>query len=258
MQDPHPRNRSLLLDPRHSTLRPAPHLHVLRAKCNGLQHRRRLLQELRRTNGHPRTSSLAYLASNGRRQRRSDQAMLPRRAAPETRQVDADDQAGVPGGAFINGFVVHHLGVAWIYWIFAIINGVQFIAYLLLGQETLYIKDSPDNSKHRTVLSRLLPHRIDPRPFQAQNFIEPLLLARFPRIRIPGIGYGIEFAYANITILVETPLIFGETFHFNAQQVGYQFLSVIIGSVIGEQLSGPHVRLVSENSSSQKGTYYPR
>jgi hypothetical protein len=26
---------------------------------------------------------------------------------------------------------------------------------------------------------------------------------------------------------VETPLIFGEKFHFNAQQVGYQFVSII-------------------------------
>ncbi|KAJ5443098.1 Major facilitator superfamily domain general substrate transporter [Penicillium cf. griseofulvum] len=146
---------------------------------------------------------------------------------------------GIPGGAFINGFVVQHLGVAWVFWIFAIINGIQFIAYLLLGDETLFVKDFYVSQKPTSGWSRLVPCRLDPRPFELQNFIAPLFLGRFPRILIPGIAYGVEFAYANIAIIVETPLIFGEKFHFNAQQVGYQFVSIIIGSVIGEQVSGP-------------------
>lgn len=146
---------------------------------------------------------------------------------------------GIPGSAFINGFVAQHLGVAWIYWIFAIINGAQFIAYILLGDETLYVKVSPISHKPRNRLGRLVPRRIDPRPFKIQDFIAPLFLGRFPRILIPGIAYGIEFAYANIAIIVNTPLIFGEKFDFNAQQIGYQFVAVIIGSVLGEQLSGP-------------------
>ncbi|KAJ6147159.1 hypothetical protein N7497_009141 [Penicillium chrysogenum] len=146
---------------------------------------------------------------------------------------------GIPGGAFINGFVVQHLGVAWIFGIFAIINGVQFIAYVLFGDETLYVKDVSVSQKPSNGWSRFIPCRLDPRPFELQSFIAPLFLGRFPRILIPGIAYGVEFAYANIAIIVETPLIFGEKFHFNAQQVGYQFVSIIIGSVIGEQLSGP-------------------
>ncbi|KAJ6185273.1 hypothetical protein N7519_006574 [Penicillium mononematosum] len=146
---------------------------------------------------------------------------------------------GIPGGAFINGFVVQHLGVAWIFGIFAIMNGVQFIAYVLFGDETLYVKDASVSPKPSNGWSRFIPCRLDPRPFELQNFIAPLFLGRFPRILIPGIAYGVEFAYANIAIIVETPLIFGEKFHFNAQQVGYQFVSIIIGSVIGEQVSGP-------------------
>lgn len=146
---------------------------------------------------------------------------------------------GIPGGAFINGFVVQHLGIAWIFWIFAIMNGVQLIAYILLGAETLYIKDLPVSQKPNNGLSRFLPRRIDPRPFELQSFIAPLFLARYPRILIPAIAYAIEFAYSNIAIVVETPLVFGEKFNFNAQQIGYQFVSIIIGSVIGEQVSGP-------------------
>ncbi|OQE35515.1 hypothetical protein PENCOP_c013G07552 [Penicillium coprophilum] len=146
---------------------------------------------------------------------------------------------GIPGGAFINGFVVQHLGISWIFWIFAIINGAQLIAYLLVGDETLYVKDVYAAQEPRNGWSRLVPYRLDPRPFELQSFITPLFLGRYPRILIPGIAYGVEFAYANIAIIVETPLIFGEKFHFNAQQVGYQFVSIIIGSVIGEQVSGP-------------------
>ena len=124
---------------------------------------------------------------------------------------------GIPGSAFINGFVTQHIGVAWVFWIFAIINGVQLIAYVLFGDETLYIRDSPISLEPRKGFARLIPRRIDPRPFQLQNFIAPLFLGRFPRILIPAIAYTIVFAYANIAIIVETPLLFGEKFHFNSQ-----------------------------------------
>ncbi len=162
---------------------------------------------------------------------------------------------GIPVGAFINGFVVQHLGVAWIYWIFAIINAVQFIAYVLFGDETLYVKDSPQPPQ--SALSRFIPRRIDSRPIKSAEFVAPLLLARFPRIVIPAIAYGVEFAYANIAIIVETPLIFGEKFHFNAQQVGYQFVAVIIGSVMGEQLSGPMSDWFLKTLRRRKGRTIP-
>lgn len=164
---------------------------------------------------------------------------------------------GIPGSGFIMGFVVQHLGVAWVYWIFAIINAAQFIAYVLFGDETLYVKDSLISRKSSTGLAKFIPRRIDPRPIQLRNFFEPLFLGRFPRILIPGVAYGIEFAYANIAIIISTPLIFGEKFHFNAQQIGYQFVAVIIGSVIGEQLSGPMSDWFLKYRQRQKGHTIP-
>jgi MFS family permease len=143
---------------------------------------------------------------------------------------------GIPGGGFINGFVAQHLGFTWIYWIFAIINGAQFVAYVLFGDETVYIKDAP--LSRRTGLARFIPHRIDHRPLKLTDFIAPLSLGKFPRVLIPGIAHAVVFTYANIAIGIEMPLIYGGKFHFNAQQVGYQFVAMIIGSVIGEQLSG--------------------
>lgn len=46
------------------------------------------------------------------------------------------------------------------------------------------------------------------------------------------------FLLASVMITIEIPQLFVEKFGFNTQQVGLQNLSVIIGSVIGEQMGG--------------------
>ena len=46
------------------------------------------------------------------------------------------------------------------------------------------------------------------------------------------------FLFCSVLVTVELPQLFGEKFHFNEQQLGLQFLGLIVGSVIGEQLGG--------------------
>lgn len=46
------------------------------------------------------------------------------------------------------------------------------------------------------------------------------------------------FLFGSVLITVELPQLFGQKFGFNPQQLGLQFLGIIIGSVIGEQLGG--------------------
>ncbi|EEP76552.1 predicted protein [Uncinocarpus reesii 1704] len=148
---------------------------------------------------------------------------------------------GVPAGPFIMGFVVQHIGVEWVFWLFAIINFCQFVAYILFGKETLYPRDLEGNlepPKAPSFPRSIFPHRIDPRPVTATDFISPMFLCRFPRILVPSLAYAITFAYANIVIVVEMPTAFGKKFNFNAQQIGYQFVAIIIGCVLGEQISG--------------------
>lgn len=70
------------------------------------------------------------------------------------------------------------------------------------------------------------------------DFLGPLFLAKYPRILIPVLAHAIIFCYGNIAIVVEMPIAVGEKFGLNAQQTGLQFIAVIIGSVLGEQLSG--------------------
>lgn len=146
---------------------------------------------------------------------------------------------GTPFGPFFMGFVVQHAGVQWIFWVFAIMNFVQAVAYLLFGEETLYFREEHAASPTPTGLRSLFPRKINPTPFTIRDALTPLLIARHYRILVPAIATGITFCYGNIMFVVEMPISFGEKFHFNAQQVGLQFISVIIGAVIGEQLSGP-------------------
>ncbi|PYH96646.1 MFS general substrate transporter [Aspergillus ellipticus CBS 707.79] len=147
---------------------------------------------------------------------------------------------GIPGGPFIMGFVTQHIGVQWIYWIFAIINFGQFVAYLLLGEETSYMPTESEADMARPgVFQKLIPRRINPRPLRAREFIEPLLCTRLSRVLIPACAHAIVFCYGNIVLVVEMPIAFGKKFHFNAQQIGLQFVAIIIGCLLGEQLSGP-------------------
>jgi MFS family permease len=46
------------------------------------------------------------------------------------------------------------------------------------------------------------------------------------------------FLFGSVMITVEIPQLFGPKFHFDPAQLGLQFLGIIIGSVIGEQIGG--------------------
>jgi hypothetical protein len=55
---------------------------------------------------------------------------------------------------------------------------------------------------------------------------------------IPACAYAMVFLFASVLTTVEIPQLFAQKFHFNPQQLGLQFLGLIIGSVIGEQIGG--------------------
>jgi hypothetical protein len=140
------------------------------------------------------------------------------------------------------GFVAFHTGGwQWIYWTLAITNGVQFVAYFFLSPETLYFR----NQTKATNLSQspfrrqyLNFHAISPFPIKATDFWAPIKMAIYPSVLIPTIAYSISFNFTSVLLTVEIPQIFTPKFHFNAQQIGLQFLGMIIGSVVGEQVGG--------------------
>lgn len=118
------------------------------------------------------------------------------------------------------------------------VNGVQFILYLFLGPETRYIRTGVTHQGSDFKKEYFQFSRIDPSPISAYEFIQPLFLSRKLCILLPAIAYAMTFLFCSVLVTVELPQLFGEKFHFNEQQLGLQFLGIIVGSIIGEQLGG--------------------
>ncbi|CAG8122059.1 unnamed protein product [Penicillium olsonii] len=162
---------------------------------------------------------------------------------------------GTPFGPFFMGFVIKHIGVQWIFWIFAIVNFCQFLFYLAIGDETIY---NPKNErKENGFWSKLVPRKISSRSLRPQDIVAPFTLAQHPRILVAAFAHAITFCYANIAIIVEMPIAFGEKFDFDAQQIGLQFIAIIIGCVLGEQISGPMCDWFMGRIRKSRGQSYP-
>lgn len=80
--------------------------------------------------------------------------------------------------------------------------------------------------------------RIDPNPLSPWEFIQPLGLFKYASIALPTVAYTIVFGFASVLLTVEIPQLFIPAFGLGPQAIGLQFLALIIGSIIGEQLGG--------------------
>ncbi|KAH8888102.1 MFS general substrate transporter [Thozetella sp. PMI_491] len=144
---------------------------------------------------------------------------------------------GVPTAPLIFGFVSLRVGYRWIYWTLACVNAIQIILYIFLGYETRYIR-SHDGIPASSNTSLFKFRRIDPKPFTFWDFIHPLALIARPAVLIPAVAYAMVFLFSSVLIAIEIPQLFVKYFHFNTQQVGLQNISIITGSVLGEQIGG--------------------
>lgn len=119
---------------------------------------------------------------------------------------------------------------------------MQFVLYFFLSPETLYDRSNISSSApSRTSNSKSLAVNFRPltsEPLHLRDFIAPLKFFAYPRVLISTVAYSVEFAFASVLLTVEIPQLFEPKFGFNAQQIGLQFLGMIIGSIIGEQVSG--------------------
>ena len=139
------------------------------------------------------------------------------------------------------GFVAYHThGWEWIYWTLTIINGVQFVLYFFFGPETLYVRNAPKVESTKSPFRReyMTFGKIGPQPLLFKDFFTPLKLFAYPNILIPTTSYALVFGFASVLLTVEIPQLFTPRYGFNAQQIGLQFLGIVIGSVLGEILGG--------------------
>ncbi|CAI6334758.1 unnamed protein product [Periconia digitata] len=147
---------------------------------------------------------------------------------------------GVPTAPLIFGFVAYRVGYRWIYWILAMINAFQLILYIFLGPETRFNRH---NTTPQTQLSTFKEsyfrfRRIDRTPLTILEFISPLRLVKYPCVLIPAVAYAMTYLCASTIIIIELPALFKAKFGFNPEQLGLQYIGIIIGSLIGEQLGG--------------------
>ncbi|KAJ5715656.1 uncharacterized protein N7483_012837 [Penicillium malachiteum] len=147
---------------------------------------------------------------------------------------------GVPLSPFLFGFLALRISYRWIYWVLAIVNAAQFFLYFLVGSETLYVREEgvPKQVTNTQKEGLFSFRRIDPTPLRFYDFIHPLTYVTKPCVMIPAAAYAMIFLWGSIMLTIEIPQIFPAQFGFNTQEVGLQFLGIILGSVIGEQIGG--------------------
>lgn len=110
--------------------------------------------------------------------------------------------------------------------------------YLFLGPETRFVGSGIDRQDANWKTEYLSIRRIDPTPLTWYECVRPLTMVRHPSIMIPACAYAMVFLFGSVLATVEVPQLLQLKFELNAEQLGLQFLGVIIGSVIGEQMGG--------------------
>ncbi|KAG7665108.1 uncharacterized protein J8A68_001418 [[Candida] subhashii] len=144
---------------------------------------------------------------------------------------------GTPAGPFFTGFIQQHAGTKWVFFVFAIMNFGQFVLWIF-ARETIYTRTSPSYYS-AGLLKYMGIRKSEARPFSWKMFFRPLKQAANFNITLAVIAASITFCYANIVLVVEMPQVMVPLFHLDAQQMSLQYISIIIGSIIGEILAGP-------------------
>lgn len=152
---------------------------------------------------------------------------------------------GVPIGPLLFGPVTYHAGFQWIFWTLAIVNAVQLVLCFFFGPETLYMRQDgaeppPYMSEKPTgfVKKYMGFGRINPRKLTVGDFIEPLRMAVRPCAALPALAYSTVFLFGSILTTIEIPQLFEDKFSLNTEEIGLQFIGIIIGSLLGEQVGG--------------------
>ncbi|RLV95268.1 Efflux pump vrtL [Spathaspora sp. JA1] len=142
---------------------------------------------------------------------------------------------GTMAGALFMGFVAQYQDVKYVFVVFTVMNFFQIFFYVFLGKETLYnYQDLSRNENNRfkqlTSFSAIVPER----SFNFPTVAAPFKLFGNWRVFIAALAYGICFMHDNIATNVEIPQVMYIKFQLGPQALGLQFLSFIVGSLIGE------------------------
>ena len=71
--------------------------------------------------------------------------------------------------------------------------------------------------------------RIIPEPLGIRDFLLPFRLLGDPRVLLTVISYSIVFNFVLVLFTVEIPILFAVLFHLSPQQIGINFLGLLVG-----------------------------
>lgn len=109
------------------------------------------------------------------------------------------------------------------------INFVQFGAYLIFGSETRFLRSKEPQTANTPKPTISLFKRIDPEPVTMAEIIDPIIIGRYLTVLLPAISYTIVFCFASVLLTVEIPQTFIPTFGLDPQELGLNFIALIIG-----------------------------
>jgi hypothetical protein len=112
------------------------------------------------------------------------------------------------------------------------INLAQFILYIFFSPETLYIRGAQHPQQITTLKQYVAFGRVNPAPLTFRRFFEPLLLFKHINIVVVIISYAAAFNFVLVLISVEIPVLFGQIFHLLPQELGLNFLGILVGRVL--------------------------
>lgn len=104
------------------------------------------------------------------------------------------------------------------------LNFTQAILYAVLGRETLYYRREP-GSENAASESEGSPFE----PLSLKKILKPFYLLADYHIFMATIAYAITFNFTLVLAQVEFPAVFTPLFHLNPQQIGLNFLSLLVG-----------------------------
>lgn len=108
------------------------------------------------------------------------------------------------------------------------------IGYILFASETLYFRaqSGSDNTAGVSEGTAFTPVTLN-------SILGPFRMLADYRVLIATIAYSITFNFTLVLPAVEIPAIYTPLFHLNPQQIGLNFLSLLVGCTLGEIVGGP-------------------
>ena len=146
---------------------------------------------------------------------------------------------GTQAGPLFMGFVAQRQPSKYVFVVFTATNFALMLLYIFFGRESLYnYNDKSRNVTGRYALLMNFKPIIPERRVDVAAIFEPVKLFKTWKVTVAAVAYGVCFMFDNVATNVELPIVMGQKFQLGPQATGLQFISFMVGSLLGEQCGG--------------------